>query len=97
MRPVRVTGVTGTSTVIPLDVYCISPALISLETTGSGAQLQFTIDDVFNAGITPTWTNAGAVSAGANIVSATPSGARGVRCTGMVPADVLVVSQQSIT
>lgn len=97
MRPVRITGVTGTSVTIPLDVYTIGPgAMVALETTGSGAQLQYTPDDVFNPAITPAWFNLGSASAAANVVAQTSPGARGIRCTGMVPADVLTVSQQGI-
>jgi hypothetical protein len=96
MRPVRITGVTGTSVPVPLDVYAISTAAAAIETTGSAAQMQYTIDNVFDLTITPVWFNLGAVAAGAAVVAETPVGARAVRCTGMVPADVLVVSQQSI-
>lgn len=97
MRPIRITGVTGTSVTVPLDVYCVSPASAIIETTGTGEQLQYTLDDVFNSAITPQWINLGAAAAGASVTATAPSGARGVRCTGMVSADVLTVSQQSIT
>ena|ERR1700761_4373208 len=98
MRPVRVTNTTGTSVTVPLDVYCVSQASVAVETAGTAAQLQYTLDNVFDTTITPAWFNLGAVSTGAPGVSAqAPLGARGVRCTGMVPADVLTVSQQSIT
>lgn len=97
MRPIRITGVTGTSQTVPLDVYCISPASVSIETAAAGAQLQYTTDDVFNAAITPVWFNLGAAAAAAPGVNAqAPAGARGVRCTGMISADVLSVSQQSL-
>jgi hypothetical protein len=97
MRPIRITGVTGTSVTVPLDVYCISPASVAIETAAAGAQLQYTLDDVFNPAITPAWFNLGAAAAAAPGVSAqAPSGARGVRCTGMIAADVLSVSQQSV-
>ena len=97
MRPVRVTGVTGTSAVIPLDTYSTSQGSAAYETAAAGAQMQYTLDDVFNAAITPVWINLGAVLASAPIAVAIPYGARGVRATGMVPADVLTVSQQSIS
>lgn len=97
MRPVRQTGVTGTSQVVPLDVYCMQPASAVIETVAAGAQMQYTLDDVFNLAITPVWNNLGAAAAGAPVFAQAPAGARGLRCTTMVPADVLVVSQQSIT
>lgn len=97
MRPIRLTGITGTSVTVPLDVYCISPATVVIETTGTGEQLQYTADDVFNLAITPGWNNLGSAAAGSTVAAQSPPGARGVRCTGMVPADVLAVSQQSIT
>ena len=96
MRPIRITGVTGTSAVAPLDVYCTSPASVIIESVGAGEQMQYTFDDVFNAAITPVWVNLGAAVAGSAVSGQTPYGARGVRCTGMVPADVLNISQQSI-
>lgn len=96
MRPVRVTGVTGTSPVIPLDVNSIAQGSAAYETAAAGAQMQVTYDDVFNAAITPVWINLGAVLASAPIAVVIPNGARGIRATGMIPADVLTVSQQSI-
>lgn len=97
MRPVRVTGVTGTSPVVPLDVYSINQGSVAYETAAAGAQMQVTYDDVFNAAIAPVWINLGAVLASAPIAVAIPVGARGVRATGMVAADVMTISQQSIT
>lgn len=97
MRPVRVTGVTGTSAVIPLDVYSLAPGVqVALETSGTGAQMQYTPDNVFDSTITPVWFNLGSASAGANVIAQTSPGARAVRCTGMVSADTLVVSEQGI-
>jgi hypothetical protein len=82
---------------VPLDVYTIGPgAMVALETTGTGAQMQYTPDDVFNSAITPAWFNLGSASAGSNVIAQTSAGARAVRCTGMVSADVLVVSQQGV-
>lgn len=95
MRPIRVTGVTGTSVVVPLDVYTIGTANAILETGTPGTQqIQYTLDDVFNPAITPKWTNTTAT--GQNAAVAIPSGARGVQCINMIPADTLVVSQQGI-
>lgn len=97
MRPIRITGTTGTSVTVPLDVYCVSPASVAIETAAAGAQLQYTLDNVFDPTITPAWFNLGAAAAAAPGVAAqAPLGARGIRCTGMIPADVLSVSQQSI-
>lgn len=94
MRPIRITGVTGTSQIVPLDVYTIGTANAIIETAGVAAQLQYTLDDVFNPAITPVWTNT--TGTGRNAAQAIPSGARGVQATGLVAADVLVVSQQGI-
>jgi hypothetical protein len=96
MRPVRITGVTGTSVPVPLDTYALSPASVVIETTGTGEQLQFTTDNVFDTTITAQWQNLGAAAAAASVATVAPMGARAVRCTGMVPADVLSVSQQGI-
>jgi hypothetical protein len=97
MRPIRITGITGTSPVIPLDTYCTSPATVSIESAAAGAQLQYTTDNVFDTAITPVWFNLGAAAAASPGVNAqAPSGARAVRCTGMISADFLSVSQQSI-
>jgi hypothetical protein len=95
MRPIRVTGVTGTSATVPLDVYCTSPASIVIESASNTAQVQYTLDDVFNAAITPAWINLVTANSTAAAAQA-PMGARGVRCTGMVSGDVLAVSQQSV-
>lgn len=97
MRPIRVTGVTGTSPPVPLDVYSISTAAVALETAAAGAQMQYTVDNVFDLTLTLVWFNLGAVAASVPLVAQAPIGARAIRCTGMIPADVLVVSQQSIT
>ena len=94
MRPVRITGVTGTSPIVPLDVYTIGTANAIVVTGGATAQLQYTLDDVFNTAITPTWTNT--TGTGRNAAQSIPSGARGVQCINMVNADVLTVSQQGI-
>ncbi len=96
MRPVRITGVTGTSVPVPLDVYAISQASAIIETAGTGEQMQYTLDNIFDTTITPQWINLGAAAAAANVTATAPVGTRAIRCTGMVPADVLTVSQQSI-
>lgn len=96
MRPIRITGVTGTSVPVPLDTYSPSPASVVIETTAAGAQMQFTTDNVFDTTITAQWQNLGAAAAGASVAAVAPMGARAVRCTTMVPADVLSVSQQGI-
>lgn len=96
MRPVRITGVTGTSVPVPLDVYDTSTASVAIETALAGAQLQYTLDNVFDTTLTLQWNNLGAAAAGATVVAQAPVGARAVRCTGMAPADVLAVSQQGL-
>lgn len=91
MRPVRLTGVTGTSQWVPLDTY--SPAQASVLLTTAGATVvEYTLDNPFD----PTPTPVGIVltlTAGAAVV---PPGARAVRMTGAAPADILTVSQQGI-
>lgn len=95
MRPIRVTGVTGNSVTVPLDVYTIGITSAIIESgTPTTQQLQYTLDDVFNTSIVPVWTNTTAT--GLNAAVQIPSGARGVRGTNMIPADTLVVSQQGI-
>lgn len=95
MRPIRVTGVTGNSVPVPLDVYTIGIASAIIESgTATTQQLQYTLDNVFDATITPAWTNTAA--AGLNAAVQIPSGARAVRGTNLIPADTLVVSQQGI-
>lgn len=95
MRPIRITGVTGTSQTIPLDTYCPSPALITISSAGTPG-IQITADDVFNSNITVQWETPAPAFA-ANTPYVLPMGTRGVRGTGMVGADILSVSQQSIS
>lgn len=91
MRPIRITGVTGTSVPVPLDVYSEgSQTIVSL--SGAGV-LRQTIDNVFDPTITINWV---APAAAVNGLYAIPAGIRAVSATGMSPADVLVVSQQGI-
>lgn len=87
MRPVRITGVTGTSPIVALDTY--SPAQASVILTGGGA-LEFTLDDPFQSSPAPVFA---ALTILDGII---PPGVRAVRATGMAPADVLTVSQQGI-
>ncbi len=96
MRPIRVTGAVGNSVTVPLDVYTIgtSSAIVESGTPGT-QQVQYTLDDVFNAAITPQWTNTPG-GTGLNAAVAIPSGARGVRAINLIAADTLVVSQQGI-
>lgn len=91
MRPVRITGVTGDSLPVPLDTY--SPTTRTLVQLSGAGQLQYTIDNVFDLSIVPTWTNTPAAVDGAYLIE---PGVRAVRATGMAPADVLVVSQQGL-
>jgi hypothetical protein len=95
MRPIRVTGATGNSVTVPLDVYTIGIANAIIESgTPTTQQVQYTLDDVFNLAITPVWTNTTAT--GLNAAVQLPSGARGVRAINLIAADTLVVSQQGI-
>lgn len=95
MRPIRVTGVTGNSPPVPLDVYATgSNTLVNLE-SGAAPTIQVTNDNVFDLTVTPVWT-APAVAT-ANTLITLPQGVRAVRGIGMIAADVLSVSQQGIT
>lgn len=94
MRPIRITGVTGTSVTVPLDVYSPSPALVTISSAGT-PNIQITADDVFNSAITPQWETPSPAFA-ANTPYQLPYGTRGVRGTGMVGADIMSVSQQGI-
>lgn len=94
MRPVQITGVTGTSVPVPLDVYATGvQATVYLKSAGAPT-IQVTYDNVFDSTITPNWV-APPVAA-ANTIITLPQGTRAVRGTGMVGADVLSVSQQGI-
>lgn len=90
MRPVRLTGVTGTSLWVPLDTY--SPARAGCASNQAALGVEYTYDNVFDATPAPQ-VIAGALTAG---VFAIPEGVRAIRGIGMVPADVLTVSQQGI-
>lgn len=96
MRPIRVTGVTGTSPPVPLDVYAEGQASVIVETGGAVTEIQGTLDNVFDLTLTPVWTALTTAGAGQNTPFLVPQGYRAVRATLMVPADVLVVSQQGI-
>lgn len=93
MRPVRVTGVTGTSVAVPLDTYSPAQATVFLE-SGAAPTIEVTLDNVFDSSITPKWS-APAVAA-ANTLITLQAGVRAVRGVGMIAADVLHVSQQGI-
>lgn len=90
MRPVRITGVTGTSDWVPIDTY--SPAKAGVASNQAALGIEVTFDNVFDLSITPV-VIATALVGGVFELS---SGVRAVRGIGMVPADVLVVSQQGI-
>jgi hypothetical protein len=90
MRPIRITGVTGTSTWVPLDTY--SPAAAAMSLSGGGAA-QYTLDNPFDTTITPVAVALTLTGGGALV----PLGARAVRATGMAGADVLTVSQQGLS
>jgi aminopeptidase N len=95
MRPIRVTGVTGVSVPVPLDVYTVGPGTQVYFNTAGAPTLTVTLDNVFDLTITPKWV-APPAAANANGVFTIPPGYRAVQGNGMVPADVLVVSQQGI-
>ena len=90
MRPVRITGVTGTSNWVPLDTY--SPARAGVSSNQATLAVEYTFSDVFDTSVTPQ-VIASALVGG---VLALPEGCRAVRGTGLVPADVMTVSQQGI-
>jgi hypothetical protein len=93
MRPIRLTGITGNSPVVPLDVYTIA-ASGAIELQGTGT-LELTVSDVFNPAVVPVWNPAPPVDTTTGL-AVIPAGTRAVRATGMVPASVLIVSQQGI-
>lgn len=90
MRPVRITGVTGTSVWVPIDTY--SPAKCGVQLIGGAGAVQFTLDNPFDLTVTPTGIALTLTATYAEV----PTGARAVRGTGLVPTDVLMVSQQGI-
>lgn len=96
MRPIRVTGVTGTSQAVPLDVYATAPNDQVWFVTSGTPGLQVTLDNVFDSTVTPQWNSADAADATTKIFQI-PRGVRAVRGTGMVSADVLVVSPGGLT
>lgn len=94
MRPIRVTGVTGASVPVPLDMYSEGQqTVLDLQTAGAAVP-QITADDPFTVAA-PTWRASPTkdVTTGLYFI---PAGIRAVRGSGMVPADVLVVSQQGL-
>lgn len=90
MRPVVITGVTGTSAWVPIDTY--SPARAGVSSNQATLAVEYTYDNVFDLSVTPQ------VIAGvlAGNTFTLPEGARAVRGTGLVPADRMIVSQQGI-
>lgn len=93
MRPIRVTGVTGNSPPVPLDVYAEGVQTLVNFVTAGAPTLQYTLDNVFDLTLAIQWVAAPAAVAGVYTI---PSGVRAVRGQAMVAADVLVVSQQGI-
>ncbi len=92
MRPVRITGVTGTSQWVPLDTY--SPARAGISSNQATLAIEYTFSDVFDPNVTPQ-VIATALASG-TLAGGLPEGCRAVRGTGLVPADVMTVSQQGI-
>ena len=94
MRPIRVTGITGNSPEVPLDVYAEGPVACLMNLVGGAGVAQMTTDSPYDvAAGAITWANA---PAAVNGVISIPSGIRAVRATGMAPTDVLVVSQPGL-
>ncbi len=90
MRPVRITGVVGTSQWVPIDAYTPNRAVVT--STVAALAIEWTADNVFDASITPTPIAAALVAGSFQL----PEGARAVRGTGMAAPDVMTVSQQGI-
>lgn len=90
MRPVRITGVTGTSVWVPIDTY--SPAAAGVSSNVATLAVEYTMDNVFDLSITPV-PIVGVLVGGVLVL---PVGTRAVRGTGMVGANVMTVSQQGI-
>lgn len=94
MRPIQVTGVTGTSVPVPLDVYAPAGQAQVYLKSAAAPTIQVTLDNVFDSTVTPTWV-APAVAT-ANTLITLPAGTRAVRGVGMITADILSVSQQGL-
>lgn len=90
MRPCVITGVTGTSGWVPVDTY--SPDQAGVSSNVAALAIEYTLDNVFDASVTPTPV-AAALAGG---FFQLPKGARAVRGTGMAPANIMTVSQQGI-
>lgn len=90
MRPVRITGVVGTSQWVPIDTYAPAAAVVTSSVAALG--IEWTADNVFDASITPTAVAAALVGGTLTL----PVGARAVRGTGMAAPDVMTVSQQGM-
>lgn len=91
MRPIRVTGVTGNSVPVPLDVYSTAPFdYVNFETAGAPT-LQITISNPFDTAVAIAWKASPVADATTGLI-AIPRGVRAVRGQAMVAADVLVVS-----
>lgn len=90
MRPVTITGVTGTSQWVPIDTY--SPARAGVASNVAALAIEYTYSNVFDASPAPV-PIVGALAGG---VFAVPEGVRAIRGTAMAPADIMVVSQQGI-
>jgi len=94
MRPIRVTGVTGTSPPVILDVYAISPAMVVI--TGGAGPIEITASNLFDTAVTPQWHAPPAPAFVVGTPYVLPLGTRAVRANGLVAGDILEVSQQSI-
>lgn len=90
MRPVTITGVTGTSGWVPLDTYAPGQATVTSNVAALG--VEYTMSNVFDLSVTPL-PIAGALAAGVLVL---PPGTRAVRGLAMVGANQMVVSQQGL-
>jgi hypothetical protein len=102
MRPIRITGITGNSPPVPLDVYVTDSKTLARMTGVGGAigtgVIEMTLDDPFDLTLTPTWLTAPMLAkAPGSGLTDIPEGIRAIRGTGMVPTDTLIISQQGIT
>lgn len=95
MRPVRITGVTGNTVPIPLDTYAEGTQTVVRLVTAGAAVPQISADNPFDLSITAQWDPAPTKDATTGNYFI-PSGIRAVRGSGMVPADVITVSQQGL-
>ncbi len=91
MRPVVITGVTGTSQWVPIDTY--APGQAGVSSNQAALAIEYTYDNVFDPTVVPQ-AIAGVLAANTFTL---PRGTRAVRGTGMVGGDRMIVSQQGLS